>query len=92
MCDTMSMKLTSRCEVCSSWQWCGRECKNAPASPASAPIEKKVGVGQRGRPPVGEQTKQRICLRLDPDVIEKFKSTGEGWQARINQVLKKAQL
>lgn len=45
----------------------------------------------RGRPKV-EAPKQQVSLRLDPDVIEKFKATGKGWQARINDVLKAAKL
>lgn len=45
----------------------------------------------RGRPPV-DTPKQQISLRLDPDVIEKFKATGKGWQGRINDVLKAAKL
>ena len=45
----------------------------------------------RGRPPV-ERPKGHISLRLDPDVIEKFKATGPGWQSRINEVLKKAKI
>ena len=45
----------------------------------------------RGRPPV-EHPKQQISLRLDPDVIAKFKATGKGWQGRINEVLKRAKL
>ena len=45
----------------------------------------------RGRPPV-ETPKRQISLRLDPDVIEKFKATGKGWQARINDVLKAAKI
>ena len=43
----------------------------------------------RGRPRVNNP-KQPISLRLDPEVIEKFKATGKGWQARINDVLKNA--
>src|SRR5215510_7334764 len=43
----------------------------------------------RGRPPVEKPLKQ-ISIRLDPDVISKFKATGKGWQARVNEVLKKA--
>lgn len=43
----------------------------------------------RGRPAV-ERPKQQISLRLDPDVIEAFKATGKGWQARINEALRKA--
>lgn len=45
----------------------------------------------RGRPKV-ETPRQQISLRLDPDVIEKFKATGKGWQSRINDVLKAAKL
>jgi Uncharacterized protein conserved in bacteria len=45
----------------------------------------------RGRPKV-EAPKQQVSLRLDPDVIAKFKATGKGWQARINDVLKAAKL
>lgn len=41
----------------------------------------------RGRPVV-ENRKQQISLRLDPDVIAKFKATGKGWQGRINEILK----
>ena len=43
----------------------------------------------RGRPPVATPL-QQISIRLEPAVIEKFKATGKGWQARINEVLKKA--
>lgn len=43
----------------------------------------------RGRPVV-EARKQQISIRLDPDVVAKFKATGKGWQARINDILKAA--
>jgi uncharacterized protein (DUF4415 family) len=33
--------------------------------------------------------KQLISLRLDPDVVEHFRATGEGWQSRINEELRK---
>ncbi|QPC45055.1 BrnA antitoxin family protein [Kaustia mangrovi] len=46
---------------------------------------------KRGRPPV-ETPRKQISIRLDPDVIEKFKATGPGWQTRINEVLKKAKV
>jgi uncharacterized protein (DUF4415 family) len=41
----------------------------------------------RGRPPL-ESPKKLIALRLDPDVIERFRATGPGWQSRINMVLR----
>lgn len=41
----------------------------------------------RGRP-VGSN-KTLVHIRLDNDVVEKFKATGSGWQTRINEALKK---
>lgn len=45
----------------------------------------------RGRP-LSDTRKQQISLRLDPDVVAKFKATGKGWQARMNEILKQAKL
>ena len=42
-----------------------------------------------GRPP-SENPKKQVTLRLDPEVIEKFRATGRGWQSRINAELRKA--
>jgi len=42
---------------------------------------------RRGRP-LGSGTKTQVTLRLDVDVLEKFKASGDGWQTRINDVLK----
>jgi uncharacterized protein (DUF4415 family) len=44
----------------------------------------------RGRPPLREQAKQQVTLRLDPDVIDRFRKGGPGWQGRINEALRKA--
>ena len=44
-----------------------------------------------GRPPL-ENPKQAISIRLDRDVVAKFKATGTGWQSRINEVLKRAKV
>ena len=30
-----------------------------------------------------------VSIRLSPDVVEHFKSTGPGWQGRIDEALKK---
>jgi uncharacterized protein (DUF4415 family) len=43
----------------------------------------------RGRPAIANP-RQQISLRLDGDVIEKFKATGKGWQSRVNEALRKA--
>ena len=42
---------------------------------------------RRGRP-LGSGTKTQVTLRLDVDVLEKFKASGDGWQTRINEALK----
>lgn len=42
---------------------------------------------RRGRP-LGSGTKAQVTLRLDVDVLERFKASGDGWQTRINDVLK----
>ena len=42
-----------------------------------------------GRPP-SPNPKKQVTLRLDPDVVEKFRATGKGWQSRINAELRKA--
>jgi uncharacterized protein (DUF4415 family) len=43
-----------------------------------------------GRPPLGAAAKRQVTLRLDPDVIERFRESGPGWQGRINEALRKA--
>ena len=42
---------------------------------------------RRGRP-LGSGSKAQVTLRLDVEVLEKFKASGDGWQTRINEVLK----
>ncbi len=42
-----------------------------------------------GRPPK-PVVKKPTTIRLDPDVLTYFKSTGPGWQSRINETLRKA--
>lgn len=42
---------------------------------------------RRGRP-LGSGSKTQVTLRLDVEVVEKFRATGDGWQTRINDALK----
>jgi len=44
--------------------------------------------GQRG--PQRAPVKKKISLRVDAEVLAHYKATGRGWQARINEALKKA--
>ena len=44
---------------------------------------------RRGRRP-SDNPKKAISLRVDADVLDKFKSDGPGWQGRMNDALRKA--
>jgi uncharacterized protein (DUF4415 family) len=49
-----------------------------------------AGYKSRGRP-VGTRkvaTKQAVTVRYSPDVLDAFKATGPGWQARMNDALR----
>ncbi|MBR0556405.1 BrnA antitoxin family protein [Ciceribacter sp. L1K23] len=47
-------------------------------------IDRKLGR------PKSDNPKRAISIRLDAEVVERFKATGEGWQSRINEALRKA--
>ena len=51
------------------------------------------GSKPRGRPK-GSTTsdKSLVSLRLDNDVLERFRATGPGWQSRINETLRSAKI
>ncbi len=48
-----------------------------------------LGPVSRGRPRLPSPRRQ-VTLRLEADVLERWRATGPGWQTRINEVLKKA--
>jgi uncharacterized protein (DUF4415 family) len=55
-----------------------------PISPAdAADLKRRL----RGRPRLNS-AKHLLSLRIDPDVVERFRATGPGWQSRINQLLR----
>lgn len=33
-------------------------------------------------------TKERITIRLSPDVVQRFRASGDGWQTRIDAALR----
>ncbi len=55
----------------------------------SAPVP---GIVRRPGRPTKANPKVSVRLRLDRDVIDRFKATGQGWQTRINAVLKKSKV
>lgn len=46
-------------------------------------LARKLGV----RGPQLTPTKQRITIRLSPDVVTRFRDTGQGWQTRVDAAL-----
>ena len=50
----------------------------------SASLQKKLGVRGAQKAP----KKVVTTIRLSPDVLEKFKATGDGWQTRIDLSLR----
>lgn len=57
----------------------------AEAFPALAETMRK-NVGGRPR---SANPKVPVSIRLDQDVVAKFKATGPGWQSRMNEVLRR---
>lgn len=55
------------------------------ASEVLAPALRKT-LGVRG--PQKAPVKERITIRLSPDVLQRFRDSGAGWQARIDSALK----
>jgi uncharacterized protein (DUF4415 family) len=43
----------------------------------------------KGGRPLGSN-KEQVTLRLDKDILDRFRAGGPGWQSRINDALRKA--
>ncbi len=52
------------------------------------PSDLALSMMRRPGRPLGSGTKTQVTLRLDTDVVAKFKASGSGWQTRINDALK----
>ena len=65
-------------------EWNAADIKRAvPFSGLPASLQAKL----RGRPKAAV-TKERITIRLSPDVVQPFRATGDGWQTRIDAALR----
>jgi len=59
--------------------------------PAADTAPDLVAAYKRRGPKTGASgAKKQVTLRIDPDVVEHFRATGDGWQGRINAVLRRA--
>ena len=65
-------------------EWTEADFKHAlPFSGLPATLQTKL----RGRPKAAV-TKERITIRLSPEVVERFRASGDGWQTRVDAALK----
>ena len=58
-------------------------------------VEVVPNIVERARRVRGKQrapTKERISIRLDADVLDHYRTSGRGWQSRINEVLRQSLL
>ena len=65
-------------------EWTEEDFKRAvPFSSLPESLQAKL----RGRPKAAV-TKERITIRLSPEVVERFRASGNGWQTRVDAALK----
>ena len=62
----------------------------AEARPAAQALPERVLAAARRGPgrPKSDAAKVAVKLRLDPDLLEALRATGEGWQTRVNDTLR----
>ncbi len=74
-----------------TFEWTDEDFAQArPAAEVMPPELYQALVERRVRGPQKAPTKQMISVRLDRDLVERLRATGPGWQARINDTLRKA--
>jgi uncharacterized protein (DUF4415 family) len=61
--------------------------KSDPDAQPLTPKQLKAMVPLRGRPK-SDSKKLLLSVRYSPEVVEYFKSTGDGWQSRMDGVLR----
>lgn len=64
--------------------WDGKDENDRPLSKA----EMRNGMLNKGGRPRSPHPKRPVSIRLSPEVVEYFRSTGKGWQTRIDEVLR----
>jgi uncharacterized protein (DUF4415 family) len=62
----------------------------AKAKPASELPPDILAAFPKTRGPQKAPKKVPVSLRLSPDVVKHFRASGPGWQARIDETLRKA--
>lgn len=69
-------------------EWTEADFRNAkPFAEAFPELAAKL---RRTRGPQKMPVKQLVSLRIDQDVVDRFRATGPGWQSRMNEALRRA--
>lgn len=76
-------------EVSDNPEWTEEDFKHARPFADVFPELAASIVRSRGRSAV-ESPKKQVTLRLDADLVERYRSSGKGWQSRMNEDLRKA--
>ena len=67
-------------------EWTAADFERAvPMAGLPATLQAKL---RRVRGPNKAPTKERITIRLSPEVLQSFRDSGDGWQTRIDMALK----
>lgn len=68
--------------------WDGQSDDDRPATQQEL-AQAREASRKRGRP-VAAVKRPMLSMRTDPDLLEHLRSTGKGWQTRVNAVLREA--
>jgi uncharacterized protein (DUF4415 family) len=68
-------------------EWTAADFKKA-VSIEALPESLQAKLGRKPRGPQKTPVKERITIRLSPEVVTRFRATGEGWQTRLDAALK----
>jgi len=67
-------------------EWTTAEARKA-ATFSALPKTLQTKLARRARGVQRAPTKERVTIRLSPDVVETFRATGTGWQTRMDAAL-----
>jgi len=71
-------------------EWTERDFAKARPASEVLPPEVIAQFRNKGGRPRSENPKESVKLRIDADVLAKFRESGPGWQTRINGILRAA--
>jgi uncharacterized protein (DUF4415 family) len=81
------LKAVKRVDRKSDYVWDGKSQEDRQASAEELVAAVSAYGRKRGRP-AGSGAKEQIALRVDRDVLARFRAEGPGWQTRMNEALK----